>query len=85
MIIFKARLTGESLLYRILYEAQPIFKFKKGKACARSRRGLVGSVDEKPGFEPQARHQNKIRKSISSAMSSQQISGKNSDKQIKLP
>ena len=31
----------------------------------------------------QARHQNEIRKNISSAISSQQISGKNSESQIK--
>ena len=52
-------------------------------------RGLVGSVlailDEKPGFESQTRHQNEIpTKSISSAISSQQISGKNSESQIKI-
>ena len=50
----------------------------KGK----SRRGLVGSglLDEKPGS--QARHQNERRKLFFlSAISSQHISGKNSESQ----
>ena len=48
-----------------------------------SRHSLVGSVfglfDVKPGFMHQARHQNKLQKNISSAMSFQQVSGKNSN------
>ena len=45
----------------------------------------VGLLNEKPGCESQVRHQNKLQKSISSAISSQQISGKNSESKLKLP
>ena len=50
-----------------------------------SRRGLgsyVGLLDEKPGFEPQARHQDKSTKSISWVVYAQQISGKNIEKNL---
>ena len=42
-------------------------------------------LDVKPGFVSQVRHQNKIKNSISLAISSQQISSKSSECQIKLP
>ena len=45
----------------------------------------AGLLDVKPGFVSQLRHQKEIgKKNISSAISSQQISGKNSVKEIKL-
>ena len=44
-----------------------------------SSRLCVGLLDEKPEFESQARDQKRNTKNISSAISSQQISGKNSE------
>ena len=50
-----------------------------------SSRQCIGLLDEKPGFEPQATHKIKQNtKSNSLAISSQQISGKNFERKIKL-
>ena len=66
-----------------------MFILKTGIMNLCSRRGVVSSVSaywsQEPGFVSQVSHQNSNMKNISSASTSHQISGKNSESKIKLP